>query len=115
MGGTLTVRNIPEEGVLQVATGKKHREEAFASVCKIRPCLNCRPITLVTDKPEEVPPKLYNKVIAHPEPCKSYRDKILPMLHLPYKRTLFLDTDLEVISPIEDIFKILKNVDIVGY
>lgn len=108
------MRQISEEGVLQIATGDKHQKEAFASVKRIRPYLNNRPITLVTDKPEKVPPNLFDKVIIHPQPKLSYRDKISPLLHLPYKRTLFLDTDLELLSPIEDIFEILKSVDIVG-
>ena len=34
----------------------------------------------------------------HPQPQNNYRDKILPLLRLPYKRTLFLDTDLELLS-----------------
>ena len=77
---------------------------AIASVERIRPYLNGRPITLVTDEPEKVPQVLFDQVIAHKQPQKSYRDKIMPLLNLPYKRTLFLDTDLELLSPIDDIF-----------
>ena len=50
----------------------------------------------------------------HREPTNSYRDKILPLLNLPYKRTLFLDTDLELLSPVDDIFQILRSLDLVG-
>ena len=102
------------EGVLQVATGDKYIEEAIQSVPRIRPYLNGRPITLVTDNLEIIPPELYDNVVLHPVPQQSYRDKILPLIRLPYKRTLFLDTDLELLSPIEDIFKILRSVDFVG-
>ena len=103
-----------QEGVLQVATGDRHRNEAIASVQRIRPYLNGRPITLVTDNPNLVPKGLFDRIITHNQSQKSYRDKIMPLLRLPYKRTLFLDTDLEILSPIEDIFQLLRSFDIVG-
>ena len=103
-----------QEGILQVATSRRYRDEAILSVERIRPYLNGRSITLVTDKPDYIPSGLFDKVIAHSQPNMSYRDKIVPLLHLPYKRTLFLDTDLELLSPIEDIFQILRSVDLVG-
>ena len=105
------MRNFQHEGVLQVATGRRYREEAIASVGRIRPFLNGRPIALVTDKPEYIPDGIFDKIILHKQPRRSYRDKILPLLDLPYKRTLFLDTDLELLSPIDDIFHILRSVD----
>ena len=72
---------LPQEGVLQVATGDKYRDEAIASVERIRPFLNGRPITLVMDKPESVPIGFFDTVIAHPQPEQSYRDKIMPLLY----------------------------------
>ena len=68
----------------------------------------------MTDKPEYFPDGLFDKIILHRQPRKSYRDKILPLLDLPYKRTLFLDTDLELLSPVDDVFHILRSVDLVG-
>ena len=108
------MRRFIREGVLQVATGERYRAEAVKSVERIRPFLNGRPIALVTDKYERVFEEVFDRIIIHPSPKKSYRDKILPLLYPPYKRTLFLDTDLEVLSPIDDIFQILKSVDVVG-
>ena len=109
-----TRMSLGDEGVLQVATGDQYRNEAIASVKLIRPYLNGRPITLVTDTPELIPDKLFDNIVLHPQPLMCYRDKILPLLYLPYKRTLFLDTDLEILSTIEDIFKILRSFDLVG-
>ena len=108
------MRRFEQEGVLQVATGERYREEAAASVERIRPFLNGRPITLVTDLPDRVPIGLFDKVIAHRNPKMSYRDKIVPLVNLPYKRTLFLDTDIEILAPIDDIFQILKTFDVLG-
>ena len=61
---------MSNEGVIQVATGNRHQQEAFLSVERIRPYLNGRPITLVTDKPHLVPPGLYDKVVVHRQPQK---------------------------------------------
>ena len=97
------MNHLCREGVLQVATGNRHRDEAIASVQRIRPYLNGRPITLVTDNPDLVPPGLFDRIVLHRQSQQGYRDKIFPLLHLPYKRTLFLDTDLELSSSIEDI------------
>ena len=108
------MKRFSHEGILQIATGERYQDEAVSAVARIRPFVNGRPITLVTDKPELVPKGLFDTVILHPQPKKSYRDKILPLLNLPYRRTLFLDTDLELLSPIEDIFQILRRFDFVG-
>ena len=49
------MRYFPREGVLQVATGKRHRDEVIAVSERIRPYLNGRPITLVTDNVDYIP------------------------------------------------------------
>ena len=108
------MRSFSREGILQVATGKRHREEVINSVERIRPHINGRPITLVTDKREQFPEGLFDSILIHTDPRQSFRDKILPLLNLPYKRTLFLDADLELLTPVEDIFRILRSVDLVG-
>ena len=103
-----------KEGCLLIATGEKHRLEAIKNVAHMRHFINNRPIFLVTDDSTEVPYGLFDKIIKHPNAIGSYRDKIEPLLNLPFQRTLFLDTDLEIIQPIDDIFKILKELDVVG-
>jgi hypothetical protein len=108
------MRRQASEGVLQVATGPRHREEAIAAIGRIRPHLNGRPVSLVTDAPHLIPDGLFDQIIHHQQPVLGYRDKIPPLLRLPYPRTLFLDTDLELLRPIEDVFLILKSVDLVG-
>ena len=105
---------LATEGVIQVATGDRHQDEAISSVRRIRRFLNSRPMILVTDNPDRVPSGLFDKVLLHPRPLYSYRDKIMPLLRLPFKRTLFLDTDIELLSPVDDIFEMLKSIDFVG-
>ena len=108
MGGAIDMKWSCEEGIIQIATGTKHQDEAVICAKRIRPYINDRPITLVTDNPERIENGLFDRVVRHPDARNSYRDKILPLLKLPYKRTLFLDTDIELLSSIDDIFQILK-------
>ena len=103
-----------KEGILIIATGEKYRKEAIKNVQLIRPKLNGRPITLVTDEPHKIPPNLFEKIKKHPDISYSYRDKIPPLMELPYARTIFLDTDLELLQPIDDLFQILRALDVIG-
>lgn len=102
------------EGVLLVATGERHRAEALAALPRIRPQLGGRPVWLVTDAPAAVPPGRFDVVLPHPDPRATYRDKIPPLLDPPFARTLFLDTDVELLQPIDDLFTLLKTVHLVG-
>ena len=97
-----------------VATGARHRQEAADAVSRVRAGLAGRPIVLVTDQPAAVPAGLFDQLLLHPEPRGSYRDKILPLLRLPFARTLFLDTDVALLHPLEDLFALLRHLDVVG-
>ncbi|QNI69365.1 sulfotransferase [Cyanobium sp. NS01] len=102
------------EGVLLVATGRRHRNEAITAVPRIRPWLGGRPLWLLTDKPARVPAAAFDRVMPHPDPRRTYRDKITALLRLPFRRTLFLDSDVELLAPLDDVFKLLDVVDLVG-
>lgn len=102
------------EGALLVATGERHRREACEAAGRIRPHLGGRPLWLVTDRPDAVTDGLFDAVLPHPDPHHSYRDKIPPLLALPFRHTLFLDTDLELLAPLEDVFALLRRMHLVG-
>lgn len=104
----------PEEGLLLIATGKKHRREAQEALPRLRPYLSGRQIWLVCDDPQAMEKVGFDRVLPHSQPRYSYRDKIPPLLQLPFKRTLFVDTDIQLLYPIDDIFDLLKIVDVVG-
>lgn len=112
----LHARTLPlaPEGVLLVATGERHRTEALAALPRIRPQLGGRPVWLVTDAPAAVPVGHFDAVLPHPDPRSTYRDKIPPLLEPPFRRTLFLDTDVQLLQPIDDLFSLLKSVEFVG-
>lgn len=101
-------------GVLLVATGARHRREAELTLPRLRPHLGGRPIWLVTDEPGDARLREFDRILVHPDVRRSYRDKIVPLLHLPFKRTLFLDSDVELIQPLDDLFALLDVLDVVG-
>lgn len=102
------------EGVVMIATGEKHYLEAFNTARRLRPFLEGRPITLVTNIAEEKGLCVFDEIIAHTNAQQTYRDKIEPLKALPYKRTILLDTDIELVAPIGDMFELLKHFDLLG-
>ena len=80
--------------ILFVATGHKYVHEALENARVSRIFSLDIPIVLVTDLVEYARSfGVFDFVIHHPDPHFSYRDKILPLLKLPSKYTLFLDSD----------------------
>ena len=103
-----------EEGLLFIATGARHRQEACGVVENCRHHLNGRPVALITDAPSSVPDGLFDQVLSHPDPHHSYRDKIQPLIHPPFQRTLYLDTDAELIQPVCDLFAMLQSLELLA-
>jgi len=108
------IRPSHDEGVILVATGHSHRQEAINSVPKLRSFLSGRPIWLYTDVPEDIPNHLFDKICFHPDVRHCYRDKIVPLSQLPFRKTLFLDNDVHFLQQIEDVFRILNVFDVVA-
>lgn len=106
--------NQPKEGVLLIATGERHRLEAIQALPRIRPHVSGRPLWLVCDEPDTMRGVGFDRVVPHPEPRHTYRDKIPPLLQLPFSRTLFLDTDVTLLESLDDLFTLLRVVDVVG-
>lgn len=102
------------EGVILVATGYNHRQEAIHSAPKLKAFLSGRPIWLYTDKPEDIPNHLFDKICLHPDVRLCYRDKIVPLTQLPFRKTIYLDNDVQLIQKIEDVFQILNSFDVVA-
>ena len=99
------MRSLTSEGVLQVATGERHRDEAINSVERIRPYLNGRPISLVTDKPEQVPPGIFDRVVKHRDPQKATEIRFYRFYIFPIKEHCF-STQISLSFPQLMIFSI---------
>jgi len=96
------------QGLLYVATGPTYLEEAAASALASRPFLEGHQVVVITDCLEEARQlRVFDQVLPHPDPRRSYRDKIQPLLQLPFARTLFLDSDARLTAPVHDLFAAL--------
>lgn len=100
-------------GILYVATGKSFLSEAASNAVAARRFSGSLPIVVCTDLPIEAKGlDVFDKIITHTDPRRSYRDKIPPFLQLPFQETLYLDTDARVIAPVEELFYALRLVHI---
>ena len=100
-------------GVLYVATGIKHVEEAIANAKSSRDFLSEHGLAIVTVQPEQVKKaNVLNQVIEHTDVTHSYRDKIPPLLSLPYDLTLFLDSDTRIVYSLDSLFELGRYCDV---
>ena len=85
---------IHNAGIIYIATGKKYLQEAISSVQLSSKYLDDFPICIITDLVEEAKhSKVFDLVVHHPSPSYSYRDNIEPLINLPFRYNLFLDSD----------------------
>jgi hypothetical protein len=101
---------MKSRGVIYVAIGSKHANEAYLSARSVQRTMPGIPMTLFTD---QVPPHgLFENVIKIEDAKLGFACKIRPMAMSPYEETLFLDTDTFMCNPCEDIFWPLQRHDI---
>ena len=101
------------KGLLYIATGERHIKEALFSAVASRPFAGELPIYCVTDQVDEARSSaVFDKVFPHSDPVKSYRDKIAGMAVLPFKRTLFLDSDACLTAPVHPLFQVAEPSDL---
>ena len=105
------VAPLAPEGLLMIATGARHLQEALEAAAHCRPWLGGRPLLLITDEPT-AELEGFDYVASHPCPVGSYRDKIAPLGVLPFERCLFLDTDACLIADVDDLFALLEVFDV---
>ncbi len=99
---------MSDEGIVFVATGARFIEEAAANARAARPHLGGRPIAIVTDDVAAARSAgCFDRQLPHPDPRRSYRDKIPALLDPPFERTLYLDADARPISRMDGLFRLL--------
>jgi len=102
-------------GVIYVASGKRHFEEAMLSISSVRSCMPSIPVTLFTDQLlANSDPLIRIEPLAPNEIRRDFCAKILPMIRSPYEKTLFLDTDTYMCSSCEELFPMLDRFDIMA-
>jgi len=106
MNKNLVSNPIDGEGILYIATGKKFLQEAAENAKAGRKQIGSRKIAIVTDNIAEAEiTGCFDICIIHPDPRLSYRDKIPPLINLPFEKTLFLDSDARIISSVDGLFQ----------
>ena len=104
---------MSSEGILFIATGATHRAEAAVSARAGRAHAGGRPIAIMTDDVEAAEAMgCFDRCLPHPDPRRSYRDKIPGLLDLPFERTLFLDSDARPTARLDGLFALLDHHDL---
>ena len=98
-------------GVLYIAVGEKYLEEARYSASTVKENCSEIPIAVITDK--ETDDDVFDHVL-EAEEADGFGTKVINMRHLPFERTLFLDTDIYVSQDISEIFDLLTNYSVVA-
>jgi hypothetical protein len=68
---------------------------------------------LTTDCPDlaaQLMPDVVVRVLENPR--RHHADKILPLGDSPFERTIFLDTDVQIAAPLDDLFLMLERYDL---
>ena len=98
-------------GVCYIATREPYLSEAEHSAESIRAHHPEMPITLYA--PADVPhPPIFDSAETIADPSHNFSDSNLTSQHVPYDRTLFLDTDTYVAAPLDAVFDMLDRFDI---
>lgn len=98
-------------GVLYVATGDPYRREVRTSLSSLREWHPSLPVTLVTDRPSELPGV---EEVLLDSPAFGFMDKVRSLGRSPYERTLFLDTDTFVCGDLSEVFDLLDRFEFAG-
>jgi hypothetical protein len=96
-------------GFYFIATGGRFLNEACRSAERIRSLMPGFPLAIASNLS---PPKdLFNHHIAIANPQFSFSDKIGPLFTTPFEKTVFLDTDTWLCTPVKELFEVLDRYD----
>ena len=98
---------MESRGILYVATGSSCLDEAISNAKETRLHSPNIPIAVSTDLvADALSSRVFDITLPHKSPHHSYRDKIIGLLDMPFRHTLFLDSDAFVAHPIDSLFKL---------
>ena len=102
------------KGIVYIATGSRYRSEAASNLERSRPYLKSFRSCIYTDDTTDPNISSFDIILKHPCPSFGYRDKILPLLDLPFEYNLFLDSDAFLVYNSSDLFNLLDHFDFVA-
>ncbi|MDC0165493.1 hypothetical protein OAI49_00665 [Synechococcus sp. AH-558-M21] len=98
---------------MYVATGERCCLEAIENAKRSHYFNKNLAISIKTDLTElACRSNVFQTVIKFDRPSFSYRDKIVGLMNLPFRYTLFLDSDAALVYSCEDLFSSLTSVDL---
>jgi hypothetical protein len=96
----------PSRGILFVASGARHRDEAKVSAHSIKAVWPDVPLAIITDQPIEL--GLFDVVQTVPMQGDNI-DKVRNIARSPFERTILLDTDTYCLLPFPELFDLLDH------
>lgn len=109
------IDNSSNNGFLYSAFGEKYVKEALISAKSLKAVDSTADVTIVSD--QQVNHVEFDRKVEHKlqsnEPWKSgLVGKIDALMESPYEKTVFLDSDTYIVSPINELFKLLDYFDL---
>jgi len=95
--------------ILYIATTEKYVQEAVHSLETVKEGMPDVKVGIYTDMVERVDGKGFDIVQEIPNPRYNFFDKVEYCTSSPFSKTLFLDTDKEMIEPCYELFDLLET------
>src|SRR5690242_4601881 len=99
-------------GILYVAAGREYVQEAVRSAVSVKKIMPGVGTAIFVDGGGQLPKGLFDIITTLENPTYSFFDKIEPLIETPFEKTLFLDTDTEVIEPVHELSSLLDRFDL---
>lgn len=104
--------NNKDRGVVYFVTGEaRYLKECIFSAKSFKKYCPDIPITLFTDK-KNINKSCFDEVVLIENDVNPFKNKVKYLYCSPYEYTLFLDSDTQVIKPIEELFDYLHENDL---
>lgn len=102
---------MQQRGFVLVGTGERYIREIKLLITNIRKYYPKFPIAIFTDTPVSYD-GVINQII--PDPTYSFWDKIRYMYKAPFDECVFLDTDIYLTGPVDELFMMLEHFDLIA-
>jgi hypothetical protein len=103
-----------ELGVIYIITGTnlKYVQECIFSATSLKKYSPKLPIAVLSDNYLDFPKEYFDYVIPIKTDLQPLQVKVEFMYKSPFRKTLFLDTDTQILQPIDEIFNFLEEYDL---
>lgn len=105
-----TGRTLPDCGVVLIASGRRYVDFGLAAAASVRRSNPQIGIALFSDQADLDTRALVDLHGVFAD--GHYRSKVDHMISSPFERSLYLDTDVRVVAPLDDMFRILDRFDL---